>query len=329
MENSCIQFINHYLTLLIQDKIIPGTSKVPLTIDSNDDRLSLAVTINDRQQAIRILLIEASNHRIHLLITNYLTAQASVTIYSENHQFRLTFTSTKTESNQSEPASVSGIKRMRIALLKKTRIIPVVGPDGAGKTAMLDELKQQARLPVRRYRFKNLIRHNLLYQISRLWLLKKVESEIPGDIKKAAVKDYYDDIIGDRVIGYGAVYYPFLATKQFLNRGFLFVDRFFHDFIIQNARFNESDSKLRNNWKYLLKRTPDTFWFLHLDAPNHIILSRKQELSEQAINAYRECMFEMYLQKPSPAYSYINTELPITNCVETIKKMGEEIGYNL
>ena len=189
---------------------------------------------------------------------------------------------------------------MRIALVKRTRIIPMVGPDGAGKTAMLDELKQQSHSPVKRYRFKNLIRHNFLYQISRLWLLNKVKTEIPGDIKKAAVKDFYDDIIGDRIIFYGAVYYPFLAIKRFLSQGYLFVDRFFHDFIIQNARFNDRDSKLRGNWKELLKRTPDTFWFLLLDAPNHIILSRKQELSEQAITAYRECMFEMYLHKPSP-----------------------------
>jgi len=329
MENSCTQFINQYLKLLNQNKIIPGTSKASLAIDSNTNKLSLAVAIDDRKQAIRILLTEAVNHRIHLLITNYLSPQVSITFYSENHQFRLTFTFTGTELKQSGFASTSWFKSTRIALLKKTRITPIVGPDGAGKTAMLDELKQQSRLSVRRYRFKNLIRHNFLYQISRLWLLRKVETEIPGNIKKAAAKDYYDDIIGDRVIWFGAVFYPFLAIKQFLSPGLLFVDRFFHDFIIQNARFNERESKLHSNWKALLKRTPDTFWFLHLDAPNQVILSRKQELSEQAIDAYRECMFEMYIQKPSPTYSYINTALPITHCTETICNMGREVGYNL
>ena len=330
MKNGCRIFLKDYLALLENNKLLSkNTISAALPVIENGDKLSLPVSRNNRHLLIKLLLSNLVNDRIHILISQHFESQILICIYSEHSRFQLIFTQPEAESRQSAADQHSYFKDLRNFLIKRARITPVVGPDGAGKTAMLDELMNQSPSPVKRYRFKNLIRHNFFYQICRPRLLKSVESEIPKNIKKAAVKDYYDDIIGDKIIQFGAAYYPFLAIRQYLSRSHLFVDRYFHDFIIQNARFNDRQSKLRDNWKNLLKRSPDTYWFLQLDATNGVILSRKLELSQQAITAYRECMFEMYLQKPSPAFSYINTELPISHCVETIRNMAQQIGYKL
>ncbi len=201
--------------------------------------------------------------------------------------------------------------------LRAFKIIPVVGPDGVGKTTVIESIKEHSYSKVSSYRFKNLFRHNIIYQISRYFLQNNLPKETP--------KNQYDDFYGELIIYIALIYFPFLAFRNLLSSKFLFTDRFFHDFIIKDTRFLDKEALLRENWKALLKKVPNSFWFLHLDAPTKTILKRKQEMNQEAIDTYRYNIFTMYLQKPSIIYSYINTSLPLQNSTHVLMETAKTI----
>jgi len=210
------------------------------------------------------------------------------------------------------------LHRIYAQMMKKVKIIPVVGPDGVGKTSLIERLKKRSYSKIKYYRFKNLFRHSVFYQIMALFLRR-------GAAKNIA-KNQYDDLYGDKMVTIAALRYPLLALSSILSKRFYLSDRFFHDLILQDVRFLERKAHLRKNWKQLLHKSPATFWFIHLDAPTDVILSRKDELNAEAINRYREDVFMMYLEKPSLVYSYINTALPIEVCSEHLLQAGKAIG---
>lgn len=224
-----------------------------------------------------------------------------------------------------EKAGMAKRLRLRISLhriysqwLRRMKITPVVGPDGVGKTSIIEALKKRSRSKIKYYRFKNLFRHNLLYQLSFPFLNRKLE--------KAVAKNQFDDIYGAWLVTIASLRFPLLALIALLGKRFFFSDRFFHDLILKDTRFPEKKAVLRGNWKALLKKTPRTFWFLHLDAPTEVVLSRKQELNGDAVDCYRSEVFRMYLEKPSRIYSYINTANPIETCGDVLMKTARNIG---
>jgi len=229
-----------------------------------------------------------------------------------------------TNANREKAAKVLEIRlkraqaRIYAQLLRKIKVIPVVGPDGVGKTSIIEGIKKNAHSKINYYRFKGLFRHSLLYKLSSLYLRKKLPQSMP--------KNQYDDIYGAWLIRIASLRYPLVVLSAWLSGRFYFSDRFFHDYIIQDTRFLEKEAKLRKNWKELLKFIPNSFWFIHLDAPTEVILSRKEELNAIAIEHYREYIFQMYLQKPSLVYSYINTSLDLQRCVMPLLHQAKSIG---
>ncbi len=209
------------------------------------------------------------------------------------------------------------LQRIHAQWLRRIRIIPVVGPDGVGKTSLIDALKSRSRSKIRYYRFKNLFRHNLWYQLLRR--LKRSDA-------KQLEKNQFDDRYGAQIVSIAAWRYPLLLLSTLLRRGFLFSDRFFHDFILEETRFMQSEARLRPEWKALLEKSPRTYWFVHLDAPTALIRSRKEELTAQAIDCYRRDIFRLYLQKPAMIYSYINTANTIEHCADVLLQNAKAVG---
>jgi hypothetical protein len=203
-------------------------------------------------------------------------------------------------------------------LLKKIRIFPVVGPDGSGKSSLIAAFKEKSKLRIKCYRFKNLFRQSLLYKATAPFLKRKLSGKI--------AVNKYDDVYGAWMVTIAAIRFPFLLLLSFFTGRYYFSDRFFHDFILQDTRFMEKTPRLRDNWQDLLHKTPDIFWFIHLDAPTAVILARKDELSAEAIDCYRTEIFKMYLEKPSLLYSYINTANPIERCADILLETAKRTG---
>ena len=138
------------------------------------------------------------------------------------------------------------------------------------------------------------------------------------DIKNEMAKNQIDDIHG-RFIFYIALFrYPFLAIAGLFGKKTVFTDRFFYDFLFYGSRFDLLQMNLRNEWKEMLQKLPKTYWMIQLDAPEEIVLSRKQEMSAENICFYRKNIFMLYLEKPSYLYSYINTSGSLERCAKDL-----------
>jgi thymidylate kinase len=211
----------------------------------------------------------------------------------------------------------TSLHRIYAQILKKNKIFPVVGPDGVGKTSIIEALKSKVASKIKYYRFKGLFRHTLLYKIIRPFLFKK---------KDKMEKNQYDDINGVWMFYIALLHFPFLLLARAISAKIYFSDRYFHDWILQDTRFLDKRASLRTNWKTLLHRAPNSYWFIHLDAPNEVILSRKDELNNDAIDTYRNDIFIMYLEKPSLLYSYINTSLPLEICTDNLLHLSKLVG---
>lgn len=203
----------------------------------------------------------------------------------------------------------------KVEKLEKQKIIPIIGPDGVGKTTLVNSAIDIDKKKVIYKRFKKIVRrsiiYNIMYPINRLILKKKLGFK--------PEKDQHDDTHYLLSLIAGCLYYPYLVYLARFKNKIILVDRFFNDYFLENISFLDKKTILRKNWKTLLNLVPQVFWQIHLDARPKIILSRKDELNKRDINKYKKYNFKIYLQKPSVVYTYINTGLDINECIEFLK----------
>lgn len=208
----------------------------------------------------------------------------------------------------------------RVNFLRKLKILPVIGPDGAGKTTLLTQVIKELNQKIFYKRFKKIVRRSIIYNIvqpiNKYFLTKK--------LGRKPEKDQHDDIHYLLIIFAGLGYYPYLFFQSLFKKNIIILDRFFYDYLLKDISFMEKKTCLRKNWKFLLKFIPKSYWIIHLDANAEIILSRKEELSFDDIEKYRELNFMLYLNKPSVVYSYINTGLEIERCKNILLKTGRK-----
>jgi len=215
--------------------------------------------------------------------------------------------------------------RTKRKLLARIRLIPVVGPDGVGKTSLIEGVMMDSQKKMGSFRFKKTFRVSPIYKLFLPILKYKLNKEVNKsiDIGKSEIDDRY----GNFVIFNAVLLFPLRVIKNFFSKKFVFVDRYFYEYLFENVRLKLGKPKLRDDWKFLLAFIPRTYMMVHLDAPSKLVLQRKQELDEEGISAYREYLFKTQLNKPFTVYSYINTDLPLEQsrsllldiCKENIK----------
>ena len=215
----------------------------------------------------------------------------------------------------------SKLYKIKYAIFKSLRIVPIIGPDGVGKTTLLTNVMKDIKDSILYERFKKIVRrsiiYNIVYPINKIILKKQYGKRLE--------KDQYDDVNSKLIILAGLLYYPYLILNTILFKKLIFVDRFFQDILLKNISFPEKNTQLRDRWKLLLKFIPTVFWKIHLDAKTDIIMKRKDELTKDDIDKYRELNFKIYLEKPSFNYSYINTSNNIENCKNSLLYIGKNI----
>ncbi len=202
-----------------------------------------------------------------------------------------------------------------------TQIIPVIGPDGVGKTTLITALQEKIAANSHYYRFKKLFRGSMRYQLNH-FLTQLREG-------KRYDKNQHNDQHGLKMMAIARRRYPRLIKQARQAKTHYFSDRFFHDYIIENLRFEDKPATLRKQWQTLLDAAPNTHWFIQLDAPADVILSRKDELSAEDINTYRDACLKMYIHRPAPVFSFINTSHSLETCVNHLLKDAELAGIKI
>ncbi|MBE0497394.1 MAG: hypothetical protein IBX45_13320, partial [Campylobacterales bacterium] len=176
--------------------------------------------------------------------------------------------------------------------------IPVIGPDGSGKTSLICAIAKDGAFVSQPFRFKGLYRKSFAYQM--MAFVKKITYK---NLDKNELDNQYNRFCYITA----CLRFPFLKTQHLSSKGTLLVDRYFYDCLIKDVRHPTKRAYLDKFWKGMVRWMPKPSLLVHLDAPYALIRARRDEVSEENIHVYRESVFALYLQNPCSSYLYLNT----------------------
>lgn len=183
-------------------------------------------------------------------------------------------------------------RRARIA----TGIVAVTGPDGAGKSTVIDHLRTTVRRRSVVVRFKNLFRHHPLYKVLVARHGRGADEE----------KNQWDERHGRSLFTLARHGWALLRLRSALGT-VQWCDRYWHDLLFEGLRIRQDDPRLTPDWRTYATRLPVPGWHLHLDAPDEVILARKDELPAAALPIYRAGMLDLMLAVDEPLVTVLHS----------------------
>ncbi len=231
--------------------------------------LYLKENLKNKDSKLEEILVQ--NYLDNILLKNELNA--IIKSYNENKSFNF--------FKNKIAYIVDSIKQMKS---KKGLIITFSGVDGAGKSTIIENIKQELEKKLRKRVV--VVRHRpSLLPILSAWTKGKKQAETDAANRlprqgenKSSVSSlirflyYYSDYL------FGQFYINF----KYKYRGIIVLyDRYYFDFIIDGKRSNIglNENLVKNGYRLILK--PDCNFFLYADP--EVILKRKQELSAETI----------------------------------------------
>ncbi len=188
-------------------------------------------------------------------------------------------------------------------------VIAVMGPDGVGKSALLDNLSfelQDVFRGINRFHWRpSIVRHR--QQMASEW---SQPQKARGEIASLAV---LMGVILDNWVGY------FGAIREAIARSRLILfDRCYWDLLVDPGRYRYGGSIRLARWLSRLVPRPDLF--IVLDAPQEVVFRRKQEKSVRDLKGQREQYTHLAEDEDRAFLIDANrpAELVCFSCVETI-----------
>lgn len=155
--------------------------------------------------------------------------------------------------------------------------IALVGPDGVGKSTLVEHLTQRLQPLFRRSRAYH-------WRAGMLWSENHSQQNTePHAQRKSTMLSSVSRLTAhliDYWLGYWLRVRPMLARS-----GLIVFDRCFHDIQIDPVRYRYSGPAWFSSILCRLAPRPDLA--LAVDAPEHVVLSRKQEVSEEELTSQR------------------------------------------
>jgi thymidylate kinase len=206
--------------------------------------------------------------------------------------------------------------RLKQDIRKKRKFISIVGPDGVGKTTVIETLTDS--LNGKYYRFKKMFRKSMVYLV----LYKMTKKHLNKQAGYSLAKNQYDDRQYNKLF-WIALFNGYLRGLS-LNLGRIkLIDRYYPDLLVTGTRFLNETVKQHPQATKRIQLCPTPLAYIQLDAPTEMILARKDELSAEAINHLRDDYFTIGLQLESPLFVYINNR----HSLEATKILLNQLKY--
>lgn len=214
--------------------------------------------------------------------------------------------------------------RLRLSMASWHRFIDFIGPDGVGKTSLIEAASGQTFRSGKYFRFKKTYRKSITYSLVHPVLKRTYQKQAQQKLAKNQVDD----------MSSGLLFYISVAGIFWRNLVSLLVGRIYlsdrspADLLISGYRFQGSQIALRKSALRDIRFMPTPRAVVHLHAPAEVITARKQEMNEDQIRKYQSSMFDVYLIKNPPIYVCINTDCPIEHSLSSLSVLMKKISTN-
>jgi thymidylate kinase len=171
-------------------------------------------------------------------------------------------------------------------------LVSVLGPDGVGKSTVLEGLVTEFSVPLRR--------RSLFHWRPQVLAKRKDNRPVTdphGQSPRGSLASmaYLSVFFADCWAGY-----LFVIKPRLVRAGFVQFDRYFHDVLVDPRRYRYGGPK----WfaKLLCRLLPEPDLVILLDANEDLILTRKTELTRAEIQRQRQAYAELRFQRAKEVY---------------------------
>jgi thymidylate kinase len=167
--------------------------------------------------------------------------------------------------------------------------VAVVGPDGVGKSTLIDHLIPMLRPAFLRQTVSN-------WRPGWFWRLKGTAVPVTNPHAKPNYSAWFSVArlfahVMDYLFGY-----LFLIRPRLTHSTLVVFDRYFHDMLVDSRRYRYGGPRWLLKAVYPLIPKPDLL--LVLDAPEELILSRKQEVKQEELSRQRQSYLKIAKDRP-------------------------------
>jgi len=182
-------------------------------------------------------------------------------------------------------------------------VVAFMGVDGSGKSTIINALKKKLKTKFSKIRYLHL--RPYLFLLDKRTVIKN-----PHQINKTN----YKFINFFRILIWLFMYRLYFKFLSFQKKELILFDRYVHDILIDNVRYNFNLSK--NFMNKILKLFPKPDLWVYLNAPKHILNKRKQELSNNELGKQIK-KYEFFFKKQTSLLK-LNTQKNIQNNLSLI-----------
>lgn len=187
-----------------------------------------------------------------------------------------------------------------------SRTVAVIGPDGSGKTTLIDAIRSSHVSKNFRFkRFKRYFRRVLPY------------------IVRSQDRNDRDQKLLCLILPVSILTFTFGYLLSFRSKSTL-LDRYFYDYLIKDVR--ETNRPLRKIalYKYLSKILPKPYKLVIAMCPAEVIVERKQEMSVKTINDLYDIYLEQVFYSGLDDVLFCNTNLnPEISCQQAVEFLAD------
>lgn len=213
------------------------------------------------------------------------------------------------------PLRIRNAVRRRLTARLHRPVVAFVGPDGSGKSTLIEALRADPDTGGELRLFKHFFRMTRPYELvsTRHPLYRRLE----------------DNLADERM---GRLWFA-VAMLQYLRemragsaRGRVFVDRYFHDLLLRDVRAEGRTAHLGALNAVLARLFPLPDAIVQLYAPRETLLARKREIPPENLTIYGELVDAIYARRGPRMRACVSTSGSIDECIDFLRIVLRRVG---